>query len=282
MRSYLELTKPKIALLNIATAFTGYLLGGGGGWGLLILFIVGYLAVGGSSAVNHYLDRELDARMSRTRRRPIPSGRIHPPEKALIFGLALLTSAIMVSALFLNLLTAIFVGLGAAIYLVVYTMWLKRRSVWNIVIGGAAGSCSPLAGWAAATGSIDLLPLLLALLIFLWTPGHFWSLAMRASEDYRRAGIPMLPAVKDARATSVMILLSNIATAASWLGIAFLLPSNLSYLALTSALTALIMIDSIRLVRHPESGIAWRIFKASNPWLAAAMFGTLLHVIIGV
>ncbi len=282
MRSYLELTKPKIALLNIATAFTGYLLGGGDSWGLLVLFLIGYLAVGGSSAINHYLDRDLDARMSRTSRRPLPSGRIHPPEKALVFGIALLSSSLIASIIFFNILTAVFVGLGAAIYLLVYTLWLKRRSVWNIVIGGAAGSCSPLAGWAAATGSISTLPLLLALLIFLWTPGHFWSLAMRASEDYRRARIPMLPAVRDARTTSIMILVSNVATAASWLGVALLLPSNLSYLALTSALTILIIIDSVKLVRHPESKIAWRIFKASNPWLAAATFGTLLHIVIGV
>ena len=279
---YLRLTKPKIALLNIATAFTGFLLGGGRGWGLAELFLVGYLAVGGSSAINHYLDRDLDSRMDRTRNRPIPSGRIMPPEKALIFGVILLASSIVLSVVFFNLLTAFFVVLGAVIYLGVYTLWLKRRSIWNIVIGGAAGSCSPLAGWAAATESISPLSIILGLLIFLWTPGHFWSLAMRASEDYRRAGIPMLPAVKDIRTTSLMILASNIAASASWLAIAFLLPSSLSYLLLTSALTAVIMMDSVRLAIHPDTGIAWRIFKASNPWLAAAMFGTLSHLLIGV
>ncbi|MDJ0270425.1 MAG: heme o synthase [Aigarchaeota archaeon] len=282
LREYVSLTKPKIAFLNILTAVTAFLLAGGGATErLLILILAGYFAVGGASAINHYIDRDIDATMQRTRNRPLPSGRLSPAVKAIIFGVVLSVSAVIIATLFLNLLTAFFIGLGILIYILVYTIWLKRRTPWNIVIGGSAGSCSPLAGWAAAADNITLLSILLAILVFLWTPGHFWGLALRAEQEYKRAGLPMLPTVAGRNTTAKLIAVSNFITVACWLAIAFLLKSSISYLIITAPLTLWIAVDSIRLIHRPDDNLAWRIFKISSPWLAVLMLGSLMHVVVG-
>lgn len=279
-RLYLSLTKPKITLLNIATSVTAYLLGGGGPVGLAYLVLVGYLAVGGASAINHYLDRRIDSLMRRTSSRPLPRGLIKPAWKVAFFGVALLLTGLVLSLHLLGPLASFFVALGGFFYLVVYTVWLKRRTPWNIVIGGFAGSCAPLAGWAAATNSVSLLSVLLALLVFLWTPGHFWGLAMRARADYERAGVPMLPVVSGEYKTARAIAASNLLLLPPWLAIALMLPTDslLAYLAITTPITIALLYYSLKLVINPSKSLAWTVFKISSPWLAVTTLGLLVNL----
>src|SRR5437773_3442224 len=186
-----------------------------------LLMFAGFLGAAGASATNHYLDRDLDSVMHRTRTRPLPERRIEPPAHALEFGLGLVAVGLVVAAVGLNLLTAAMIGLGFAIYIGVYTVGLKRAHMSNIVIGGLAGSCPALAGSAAATNAISLPAILIALLVFLWTPGHFWALAYRSRQDYRRAGVPSPPAVPDDTTSAWAIAPSPAALAVPALAFAF-------------------------------------------------------------
>ena len=163
------------------------------------------VAAGAAGAINMWYDRDIDAIMKRTANRPIPAGRVSPAG-ALAFGIILAIMSVLVMAMATNLVAAFVLALSIAFYVFVYTMWLKRSTPQNIVIGGAAGAFPPVIGWAAATGSISLLPILLFAIVFFWTPPHFWSLSLYASGDYERAGVPMLPVVKGARHTRVCIM----------------------------------------------------------------------------
>jgi protoheme IX farnesyltransferase len=167
------------------------------------------VAAGACGAINMWYDRDIDAIMRRTRDRPIPAGRIEPGP-ALGFGVTLAAGSVLVMGLALNIAAASILALSICFYVFVYTMWLKRRTPQNIVIGGAAGAFPPVIGWVAVTGSVDLIPLVLFGIIFIWTPPHFWSLALWANDDYRRAGVPMLPVVAGAKETRRQILLYTI------------------------------------------------------------------------
>src|SRR6266568_5146052 len=206
-RDFIALTKPRIISLLLVTTIAPMFVAGRPSWELvLVVFVGGYLMAGGANALNMYLDRDIDDRMARTRLRPLPSGRMQPRE-VLAFGLLLATAATFLLARFANVLTAA-LALGCFYsYVFLYTRWLKRSTPQNIVIGGAAGAFPPLVGWAAVTGSIDVMPLVLFAIIFIWTPPHFWSLALFANDDYRRAGVPMLPVVAGARETRRQIVL---------------------------------------------------------------------------
>jgi protoheme IX farnesyltransferase len=162
-------------------------------------------AAGAAGAINMWYDRDIDAIMKRTANRPIPAGRISP-SGALAFGIILAIMSVLVMAMATNLIAAFVLALSIAFYVFIYTMWLKRSTPQNIVIGGAAGAFPPVIGWAAATGSISLLPILLFAIVFFWTPPHFWALSLYASGDYERAGVPMLPVVKGARHTRVCVM----------------------------------------------------------------------------
>jgi heme o synthase len=164
------------------------------------------VAAGACGAINMWYDRDIDAVMRRTRNRPIPAGRIEPGA-ALGYGITLAAGSVMMMGLAVNLVAASVLALSIAFYVFVYTMWLKRRTPQNIVIGGAAGAFPPVIGWAAVTGSVDLLPLVLFAIVFFWTPPHFWSLALFANSDYQRAGVPMLPVVAGARETRRQIVI---------------------------------------------------------------------------
>jgi protoheme IX farnesyltransferase len=164
------------------------------------------VAAGASGAINRWYDRDIDAVMARTSRRPIPTGKIEPGE-ALAFGIVLAVASVLVMALATNVVAAAWLALSIAFYVFIYTMWLKRRTPQNIVIGGAAGAFPPIIGWAAVTGDVTAMPILLFAIVFLWTPPHFWSLALYACKDYGRAGVPMLPVVAGARHTRLQILL---------------------------------------------------------------------------
>ncbi len=226
-RDYLRLTKPRIMTLLLLTGAAGMFVGAQGvpPLGLFVVTMLGLaLACGGASALNHVLDRDIDVLMgSRTKERPVASGRV-TPEQALEFGLLLsaLSFALLASAV--NVLTAVLALVGNLFYVVVYTRWLKRSTPQNIVIGGAAGAVPPLVGYAAATGSLALPALWLFLIVFLWTPPHFWALALMIKNAYAAAGIPMLPVVRGDRETARQILLYSLGMVAFtivvgyWLG----------------------------------------------------------------
>jgi protoheme IX farnesyltransferase len=208
-RDYVTLTKPRIMVLLLITA-AGGLVVGASGWpsaGLALATLGGLaLACGGASALNHVLDRDIDSHMKRTASRPVASGRV-PPERALEFGLALSALSYVVLASFVNVLAAVLALVGNLFYVIVYTRWLKRTTPQNIVIGGAAGAVPPLVGYAAATGDLTLTALVLFLIVFFWTPPHFWALALLIKRDYAAAGIPMLPVVRGERETARSIVL---------------------------------------------------------------------------
>jgi protoheme IX farnesyltransferase len=213
-RDYLTLTKPRIMSLLLVTGAGGMFVGYQGApplWLFAVAMLGLALACGGASALNHVLDRDIDAVMGeRTRRRPVASGRI-APEQALEFGLFLSALSFALLASSVNVLTAVLALVGNAFYVVVYTRWLKRSTPQNIVIGGAAGAVPPLVGYAAATGSLALPALWLFLIVFLWTPPHFWALALMIKNAYAAAGVPMLPVVRGDRETARQILLYSLA-----------------------------------------------------------------------
>jgi protoheme IX farnesyltransferase len=193
---YVALTKPRvISLLLLTTVATMFVADRTPRLTTILLTIIGgYLAAGGAGAINHYIERDIDARMSRTSRRPLPSGRLDP-RSALVFGIALGAASFLLFALAVNLLSALLAIAGLLAYVFVYTLWLKPATPQNIVIGGAAGAVPPLVGWAAATGSLDPSAFYLFAIVFYWTPPHFWALSLLIKDDYAKTGIPMLPVV---------------------------------------------------------------------------------------
>ena len=208
LSDWIALLKPRVMTLVVFTGLIGLLIAPGHLHPVLGFTAVLCIAVaaGACGAINMWYDRDIDAVMRRTRNRPIPAGRIEPGA-ALGYGVTLAIGSVIVMGLAVNLITASVLALSIAFYVFVYTMWLKRRTPQNIVIGGAAGAFPPVIGWAAVTGSVDLVPLILFAIVFVWTPPHFWSLALFANADYRRAGVPMLPVVAGARATRRQIVL---------------------------------------------------------------------------
>lgn len=220
---YLKLTKPRvISLLLVTTAAAMFVAAQGvpDGWLLLWTMVGGYLAAGGAGAINHYVDRDIDAYMGRTTGRPVVAGRV-PPARALAFGIVLGALSALVLGVFANWLAAVLALAGLAIYVGVYTLWLKRRTFHNIVIGGSAGAVPPLVGWAAVTGELGLQAWILFAIIFFWTPPHFWALALILKRDYTAAGVPMLPVVRGDHETKRQVLLwSLVMTAVSLLPVA--------------------------------------------------------------
>ena len=205
---WVALTKPRvISLLLVTTAATMFVADPSPAVGLLIATLVGgYLAAGGAGAINHFIERDIDARMSRTSRRPLPSGRV-APRQALWFGIALGALSFSLFAVAVNMTAAWLAMAGLFGYVFVYTMWLKPRTTQNIVIGGAAGAVPPLVGWAAATGGLEPSAFYLFAIVFYWTPPHFWALALLIKDEYARTGIPMLPVVDGEAETRRQILL---------------------------------------------------------------------------
>ena len=206
VRDLISLTKPRIISLLLVTTIAPMFVAGTPSIGLVLLVAVGgYLMAGGANAVNMYIDRDIDDRMARTRLRPIPSGRMGAPA-VLAFGVALSCAATWMLARFVNVLTATLALAGFYFYVFIYTRWLKRTTPHNIVIGGAAGAFPPLVGWAAVTNQVDLSAIYLFLIIFYWTPPHFWALALLKQRDYGNAGVPMAPNVWGERETKDQML----------------------------------------------------------------------------
>ena len=204
---YASLTKPKVQSLLLLTTVATMYVAGSPSVGLVALTCIGgYLSAGGAGAVNHWFDRDIDARMSRTASRPVAAGRI-APASALAFGIALCAASFVELSLLVNVLAASLALAGFVGYVGVYTLWLKRSTPHNIVIGGAAGAIPPLVGWAATTGGLDWTALYLFAIVFYWTPPHFWSLSLLMKSEYEKVGIPMLPVVRGERETRRQILL---------------------------------------------------------------------------
>ena len=269
-RDYVTLTKPRIMVLLLLTAAGGMFVGAGGApaAGLLAATLGGLsLACGGASALNHVFDRDIDAHMSRTDRRPVAAGRV-APERALEFGVALSALSFVVLASFVNVLAALLAVAGNLFYVVVYTGYLKRSTPQNIVIGGAAGAVPPLVGWAAATGNLTLPALFLFLIVFYWTPPHFWALALLIRRDYEAARIPMLPVVKGEAETARSILRYTVLLVAiSLLPVVW---RTVGWLYLGSAVTlgAAFLLLALALRRETTPARARRLFTFSLAYLA--------------
>ncbi len=268
-RDYLTMTKPRIMSLLLLTGAAGMFVGAQGAppLDLFVLSMTGLaLACGGASALNHLLDRDIDALMgSRTERRPVASGRVSPGQ-ALEFGLVLSALSFSLLASTVNVLTAVLALVGNAFYVLVYTRWLKRSTPQNIVIGGAAGAVPPLVGYAAATGSLALPALWLFLIVFLWTPPHFWALALMIKRAYAAAGIPMLPVVRGDRETARQIVLYSIALVAFTLAVGFWLGPV--YTAAAGVLGAIFIALAVLLRRDLSRVRAQVLFHYSLAYLA--------------
>jgi heme o synthase len=269
-RDYVTLTKPRIMTLLLLTGAAGMFVGARGVPALstLAVTMVGLaLACGGASALNHVLDRDIDRLMSRTGHRPVAEDRVSP-ERALEFGLALSAFSFVLLAAYVNVLTAALALVGNLFYVLVYTRWLKRSTPQNIVIGGAAGAVPPLVGWAAATGNLTIPALLLFLIVFFWTPPHFWALALVIKRDYAAARIPMLPVVRgDAETARQIVWYSLVLVGVSLLPFAWR-TAGVAYLAAAVLLGALFLRLAWRLRRETTAARAGALFRYSLLYLA--------------
>jgi protoheme IX farnesyltransferase len=265
---YATLTKPKVQTLLLFTTVTTMLVAGDPSLGLLLVTCLGgYLSAGGAAAVNHVLDRDLDARMARTATRPVPAGRVSP-RAGIAYGLVLQALSFALLATAVNLPAAVLALAGFLGYVVVYTMWLKRRTPQNIVIGGAAGAVPPLVGWAAVTGSLSGTAIYLFAIVFFWTPPHFWSLSLLMKDEYARVGVPMLPVVRGERETRRQILLYTILlyaiTQLPFCAGAF----GLVYLGASLVLGAAFIGGAVVLGRRADRRTALRLYLFSMAYLA--------------
>ena len=268
-RDLLALTKPRIISLLLVTTIAPMYVAGSPSWQLVVaVFIGGYLMAGGANAVNMYMDRDIDDRMARTRLRPIPSGRMRA-EAVLAFGVLCATTATFLLAHVANVLTATLALGGFYTYVFVYTRWLKRSSPQNIVIGGAAGAFPPLVGVASVTGRIDLLGVYLFLIVFYWTPPHFWALALLKQRDYGRAGVPMAPLVWGERETMRnMLWYTLILIPLTLLPVAFGALGT-PYFVMAALLGAWLLVGVVRVMRARDfQAPAWSVYKFSLLYLA--------------
>ena len=269
MRDFITLTKPRIISLLLVTTIAPMYVAGTPSWlDVLVVSIGGYLMAGGANAVNMYMDRDIDDVMSRTRLRPIPSGRM-APIVVLAFGVALAVFATWLLGRYINVLTAGLALAGFYFYVFIYTRWLKRTSPQNIVIGGAAGAFPPLVGWAAVTGTIDLVALYLFLIVFYWTPPHFWALALLKQKDYGKAGVPMAPLLWGERETmNQMLWYTLILLPLTLLPVAFGAFGPL-YFVSAAILGALLLHGVMRIRREAIwTKAAWWTYKYSLLYLA--------------
>ena len=280
IKEIIEISKPRIVVLLVITAVTSMyaaskLIGPElDNWGLIHIIIAGGLASAGSSALNHYYDRDIDPLMERTSTRPIPSGRIKP-NSVLIYGLAVSVISVVYGALALNYVSAFFIALGIFFYVIIYTAWLKRLNSSNIVIGGFAGSAAAMAGWSAATGSMDILGFLIGFLVFVWTPSHFWCLAMKMKDEYSAAKVPMLPVLIGMQKTSKYILINTLILLPYSLML-YAFGMGLVYTAIAAASGGLMLVYHYKLTKEPTSDFAWKAYKVTAPYLTIIFLAVAL------
>ena len=283
LRDYVTLTKPRIISLLLVTTLAPMVLAARGwpGTGVVLLTMLGgYLMAGGANAINMYIDRDIDSIMARTRLRPIPSGRMSPAH-GLGFGITLGAASFLLLALTVNLLSALLALSGLLYYVFIYTRWLKRTSPQNIVIGGAAGAFPPLVGWAAATGSLSLTAMYLFLIIFFWTPPHFWALALVKQKDYGKVGVPMAPNVWGEKQTLRQMMLYT----------AMLLPLTLAPVTLGElgyvyggcalALGGWFLHGVIKVSRAADfTAPAWALYRTSLLYLALLFVAVMIDGVV--
>ena len=284
LKNYVEVTKPPIVFLLVFTSLATMIIA----WkqtlqplspGLVIVAIVAITAASaGCDTLTSYVDRDIDAIMHRTRRRPIPSGRIRPTN-ALLWGLFLAAIGLAL-AYWINALSFLWIALGVVDNVVVYSLLLKRRNPVNIILGGVSGGLPVMFGWSAVTNGVELLPVLLAALVVLWIPGHIWSLAIFTKEDYKRARIPMLPVVTKLR-TALRCIVSTVV---------LMIPFSLwiwvvgrfgwLYLAVAAVFGVWVLYINVQLFLHPDNEMAYKAFKVSSPYLFALFFAMIVDSLI--
>ncbi len=270
INDYISLTKPKVISLLLVTTLAAMFITEAGRPALLLIFwtmVGGYLAAGGAGAINCAFDADIDIHMGRTSRRPVPSGRI-PARNAMIFGIALSALSVVVMLAFTTPLAALFSTIGIVYYALFYTRWLKRSTWQNIVIGGGAGALPPLVGWTAVTGSLSLPAVLLFVIVFYWTPPHFWALALVKQKDYARAGVPMLPVVAGERETRWQILVYSAMLVALSLLLTPLGAMGAIYLALAALLGAIFLRSAWEVWRRGDHAAIWGLYTYSLLYLA--------------
>ena len=280
LKEIFEVSKPRIIILLVITAVTSMYAGSKlvgpelSDLGILHIIIAGSLASAGSSALNHFYDRDIDLKMKRTSKRPIPSGRTKPIT-VLVYGLGVSITSVVYAALTLNYLCTFFIALGIFFYVVIYTVWLKRLNSSNIVIGGFAGSAASMAGWSAATGSIDILGFLIGFLVFVWTPSHFWCLAMKIRDEYAEVKVPMLPVLIGMERTSKYIL-ANTMILLPYSLMLYAFGMGVIYTVFAAVAGGLMLLYHYKLTKTPTSDFAWKAYKVTAPYLTIIFIGIAL------
>lgn len=275
-RDFIEVSKPRIVVVLVITAVCSYLAATRfdatpavawdvSWWHLGFLTLSGALASMGASALNHYYDRDIDKVMERTAKRPIPAGRLSA-SSVLAYGIAVSALSVAIAWFTLNPVATGMIALGIFFYVIIYTAWLKRSNASNIVIGGFAGSAASMAGWATATGSMDLLGFLVGWLVFMWTPPHFWCLAIRAREEYASVRVPMLPVMIGNQRTASYIL-ANTAILLPYSVALYFFGLGLLYAVVAAVSGALMLAYHYKLTKNPTPEFAWKAYKVTAPYL---------------
>jgi len=276
IKLYIEVSKPRIVLVLVITAVASALAATRFdstpdtgwdvvSWNLLSLALTGAMASMGASALNHYYDRDIDRIMERTSQRPIPSHRI-AAKKVFIYGLGMCISSIVASWFLLNPYTSAMIFIGIMFYVVIYTIWLKRSNPLNIVIGGFAGSAASMAGWAATTGSLDVTGFLVGWLVFMWTPPHFWCLAIKSKDEYASVRIPMLPVLVGNEKTATYIFL-NTAILLPYSVALYFFGLGLLYTLIAAVAGSVMLLYHYKLTKIPTPDFAWKAYKVTAPYL---------------
>jgi protoheme IX farnesyltransferase len=282
LKDYLLLTKPIVVALLLVTTFAGMVVGAQAWPSLSLVFwtmLGGFLAAGGSGAINQYIDRYDDHKMQRTAQRPLPAGRLTPGE-GLAFGVAAALASFYLMVAMVNFLAALLTLAGIIYYVLLYSMLLKKTTVQNIVIGGGAGAIPPLVGWAAATGSLNVPALFLFAVVFMWTPPHFWALALVRKNDYARAGVPMLPVVRGEKETRWQIFLYTIELVILTLVLPLFGLGGGIYFVAAIVLGGLLLLSAWRVWRGEGNKVAWKMYRHSSMYLAFLFLALMVDALM--
>jgi protoheme IX farnesyltransferase len=282
LKAFLMLNKPIIVVLLLVTTFAGMVVGGKQiptFWLAFWTLLGGALAAGGASALNQVIDRVIDGNMQRTAKRPLPSGALTPAE-GLAYGVGACLAAFFILAGFVNLLAAVLSLAGMIYYVLLYSVWLKHATVQNIVIGGGAGAIPPLVGWAAATGALNIPSLFLFAIVFMWTPPHFWALAIVRKNDYARVGVPMLPVVKGEKYARIQIFIYTLELVALTLLMPLFKMTGSLFLVSAVVLGLWLIYAAWNVLRKPGNKVAWTMYRYSSMYLAFIFLALVLDVLI--
>jgi heme o synthase len=288
LRDYIEVSKPRIVVVLVLTAVASLLAASRfdstpaiawdvSAWQIGFLSLAGALASMGASALNHYYDRDIDRIMQRTAKRPIPDGRLSA-KSVFAYGFTLCMLSIVIAFFTLNPLATGMIAIGILFYVIIYTAWLKRINASNIVIGGFAGSAASMAGWATATGSIDLLGFLVGWLVFMWTPPHFWCLAIRAREEYASVHVPMLPVLIGNQRTASYIMINTAILLPYSVALAFF-GLGLLYTGVAVVAGSLMLAYHYKLTKNPTPEFAWKAYKVTAPYLVVIFLALALDAL---